>query len=191
VTLKSVLIVLVILALPVSGAGAFDGELKGLVVGGGLGIGMSVIDQDVNEASLGGLTRFGPAYDLRIGVGASESIALLLSLRGSWIRYDTQRTDNSDVLHGTLGIGMVQYFKNGRSQWYSTGQLGIAYFSLVEEDVDALTGFGFAAGLGYQWRQNLGAEVLIGYESTDTQIGTVNFGNSAFTVRMQVVAVAY
>ena len=189
--MKSILIVLVILALPVSSAGAFDGELKGLVAGGGLGFGMSMVDQDINGASLGGLTRFGPAYDLRIGVGASESIALLLSLRGSWIRYDTQRTDNSDVLHGTLGIGMVQYFKNGRSKWYSTGQLGVAYFSLVEEDVDALTGFGFAAGLGYQWRQHLGAEVLIGYESTDTQIDTLNFGNSAFTVRVQVVAVAY
>ena len=86
---------------------------------------------------------------------------------------------------------MSQYLSDGRSDWYSTAQLGLAFFDLVEEDVDVLTGFGFAAGMGRQWRGHVGMELLIGWESTDRDIDGASFGNSTITMRMQVVAMAY
>lgn len=172
-------------------AHAFDGEREGLVVGGGLGGAMSVVSQDFRGATLDDFTRFGPAFDLRAGWGVSEAIQVFASLRGSWIRYDTQNKDASDVLHGTLGLGMVQHLREGRSDWYSTGQLGFAFFDLIEEGGDVLRGFGFSAGMGREWRPHFGTEFLIGWESTkvDTAIG--EFGNSVLTFRLQVVGVLY
>lgn len=172
-------------------ARAFDGEREGFALGGGLGFATSNVRQDVDLVDLDSFTKAGLALDLRAGWGISPAIVLLASARTSWIAYDTQNRDGSDLLHGVVGLGMVQHLGRGRSDWYTTGSLGVAFFDLVEEGADALFGFGFTGGIGRTLRGPLGAELLLGWESTTGDIGPVEFGNSIFTLRLQLVAVAY
>lgn len=179
------------LLLAASPAAAFDGERPGFVLGGGVGAALSFVAQDVDGSRFDDFTRLGGAVDLRIGWGFSEAIEVFASFKSSWIRYDTQEVDGSDVAHGAFGIGMVQHFDRGRSDWYSTGHLGLAFFELLDENVDALTGFGFGGGLGHEWRRGLAFEFLAGWESTSSDIDQADFGVSTVTLRLQFVATAY
>lgn len=186
--LLAVLLTVLLLAAP---APAFDGEREGLVLGGGVGAALSFVAQDVDEQRFDDFTRPGAALDLRIGWGFSEAVVVFGSFRGSWIRYDTRNLRGSDVVHGTLGVGMTQHLDRGRSDWYSTGHLGLAFFELLEEDVETLTGFGFGGGMGREWRSGLAVEALAGWESTSTDIDQVEFGISTISLRLQLVATAY
>jgi hypothetical protein len=172
-------------------AEAFDGERPGLVLGAGIGPATSFVNQELDGFSLGEFTRFGAALDLRAGWGMNESILLFASARSTWIRYDTANVDDSNVLHGVIGLGMVQYFSRGRSDWYSTGHLGFGLFELLDEPLDTLTGFGFGAGIGRQWRGHLGTEFVIGWENSGIEIGDSDFATSIFTLRLVVVGTLY
>ena len=182
------LLMLLLLARP---ALAFDGERTGLALGAGIGPATSFVSQDLDGFQIDSFTRFGAALDLRAGWGVNEAIVLYASTRSTWIRYDTANRDNSDVLHGVIGLGMTQYFSAGRSDWYSTGNLGFSYFELLEETADMLTGFGFSAGIGRQWRSYLGTEFLLGWETAGVKIGSRKFDSSIFTLRLVVVGTLY
>ncbi len=182
------LLILLLLARP---AAAFDGERPGLVLGAGAGPATSFVNQDLDGFRLDAFTRVGAALDLRAGWGVNESILLFASVRSTWIRYDTAIQDNSDVLHGVIGLGIVQYFSGGRSDWYSTGNLGFSFFELLEEPVEMLTGFGFGAGIGRQWHDYLGTEFLVGWESSGVDIGGIDFDTSILTLRLVVVGSVY
>jgi hypothetical protein len=180
-----------LLVLGATPAHSFDGERPGFVLGGGVGGAMSFVTQDLAGNRLDDFIRLGGAVDLRVGWGFSDAIAVFGSFRASWIRYDTQNVDASDVAHGVFGVGMVQHFDRGRSDWYSTGHLGLAFFDLLEEGVDTLTGFGFGGGVGREWRRGIAVELLAGWETTSTDIERADFGVSTITVRLQVVGTAY
>jgi hypothetical protein len=149
------------------------------------------VTQDLDGLALDDFGRFGVGYDLRAGWGLSDAIVVFASVRGGWFRYDTAQRDDSDILHGVLGVGMTQHFAGGRSDWYSTGHLGWAFFELLDESADALTGFGFGAGIGRTWREHFGMECIAGWETTGTSTGFGEFETGILSVRVQLVAVAY
>jgi hypothetical protein len=184
-------VTLLILLVLAHHAEAFDGERPGMVLGAGFGPATSFVNQDLDGLRLDEFTRFGAALDLRAGWGVNQSILLFVSARSTWIRYDTTNRDDSNVLHGVIGLGMAQYFSRGRSDWYSTGNLGFSFFELLDEPLDALTGFGFGVGIGRQWREYLGTEFLVGWESSGIRIGGADFATSIFTLRLVVVGTAY
>jgi hypothetical protein len=176
----------------VSPAAAFDGETRGFMLGGGVGGAVSFVSQDFNEQAFDDFTKLGASFDLRAGWGMSEAIFLYASMRGTWMQYDTVNLAGSDAVHGVFGLGMVQIFDRGRSDWYSTAHLGFAWFDLVEEPrADELTGFGFGAGLGYRFHPNLSIEGVGGWESTTIENAGGEFGNSILTLRLQIVGMAY
>jgi hypothetical protein len=189
--LRRTVTLLVGLLLQAHPALAFDSERPGLILGAGIGPATSFVNQDLDGFRFDSFTRFGAAMDLRAGWGVSEAIVLFASARSTWIRYDTRNRDNSDVLHGVIGLGMTQYFSSGRSDWYSTGHLGFSFFELVEESADTLTGFGFGAGIGRQWREYLGTEFLLGWETSGVTVGSRKFDTSIFTLRLVVVGTVY
>lgn len=171
---------------------ALDGERRGFMLGGGVGFAMSFVSQDFDEEPFDDFIEPGASFDLRAGWGVSEAISVYASARGTYMRYDTVNLIGSDTMHGVFGIGMTQIFKRGRSPWYSTAHLGMAWFDLLEEPrADALTGFGFGAGLGYLFHPHLSVEGLVGWENTTIDNAGGEFGNSILTLRFQVVGVAY
>jgi hypothetical protein len=171
---------------------AFDGEERGFMLGGGVGGAMSFISQEFEGEAFDDFIKPGASFDLRAGWGLSEAIFLFASARGTFMQYDTVNLQGSDTVHGVFGLGMVQIFDRGRSNWYSTAHLGFGFFDLLEEpQADALTGFGFGAGLGWRWHPNLSLEGVAGWESTSIEIEGGEFGNSILTLRFQIVGMAY
>jgi hypothetical protein len=173
-------------------ATAFDGEHRGLMLGGGVGAAMSFVSQDFDGQSFDDFIKPGGSFDLRFGYGVSGAIFLYASARGTVMQYDTVNLAGSQTAHGVFGLGMVQVFDRGRSDWYSTAHLGFGFFDLLEEpEADALTGFGFGAGVGWRWHPHLSLEGVVGWENTTIEIEGGEFGNSILTLRFQIVGMAY
>ena len=186
-------LILAILLVGISSAArSFDGTPQGFMLGGGVGVAGSFISQDLDGSKFDDFFEPGASFDLRAGWGIGGSIFLYASARGSFIQYDTVNLLGSDTMHGVFGLGVMQVFDQGRSNWYSTAHLGMAWFDLLEEPrADALTGFGFGGGFGYRWHPHLGVEFVAGWEQTTIELTDGEFGNSILTFRFQIVGMAY
>ena len=86
---------------------------------------------------------------------------------------------------------MVQYFSRGRSDWYSTGYLGLSFYELLDESAETPLGFGFGAGVGRQWLNWVGTEFLVGWETTGVSTVLGYFDTSIISLKLQVVAMAF
>ena len=154
-SMLTTLVILLICGPPlVTHAQLFDGEREGLLIGGGLGYAAIATGEDSSGESFtgSGFTTTG-----RIGYGLSDQLIIYFS---------------STVPNLVPSLGFM-YFTDRRSDYYLQGLLG--YTSANQDSL-----FSIAGGLGYELRDHVTLEGMLGYNRYSDTYTT--YGGSFFMV---------
>ena len=169
------LIVLLICGTPlVTHAQLFDGEREGLLIGGGLGYAAIATGADSSGESFSGS---GFTTTGRIGYGLSDQLTIYFL---------------STVPNLVPSLGFM-YFADRRSDYYLQGLLG--YTSANQDSL-----FSIAGGLGYELRDHVTLEGMLGYNRfSDTYTtyggslfyGSFTTGTATTTTNIITIAVTF
>ncbi len=175
-----------------SSAMAFDGQRKGFVLGGGIGVSPSAgIHSDAVLFSLpGGGTivdefdesKAGPAANLMIGYAWDEFNMLVFEVNAASFTSDILLDDGGNEAEVSLGfVGASWYHYFGPAGHTPFINLGLGSFAFQIEDNDNIDpGFGGQGGVGYEFARHfqVGGYVSFGQSSDGTNDFThtmVNF----------------
>lgn len=159
---------------------AFDGQRKGFLLGGG--IGMSRIDyrQEV-EYEYNGETEKGKDYsengiaaEFKIGYGASNKLELYFSHQATYFNLDAGY--DSIIIANSASTLAASYFLSSQlddGNWHPSafvsGGLGISNWGeAYEEDQETAEGQSFFVGLGYEFSKHF--RVSLNYFGTNPTI---------------------
>ena len=152
--------ILLLSAVIVSIAGAafaFDGKREGLILGAGLGLGLSDYSMDVLYDSFEDLhptdTEFGlGTIGGRIGGGFNERVLMYLGGLG---------VSAVDVIVNITGLGMTWYTRDTSPSWYFSGLAGLG--TVDPDGLKSHYGFGISAGVGWEFARHWSAEASLGW----------------------------
>ena len=173
-SMLTTLVVLLICGTPlVTQAQLFDGEREGLLIGGGLGYAAITTGADSSGESFSGS---GFTTTGRIGYGLSDQLTIYFS---------------STVPNLVPSLGFM-YFTDQRSDYYLQGLLG--YTSANQDSL-----FSIAGGLGYELRDHVTLEGMLGYNRfSDTYTtyggsfwGGFTTGTATTTTNIITIAVTF
>jgi hypothetical protein len=137
---------------------AFDGQRKGLILGGGLGAGYISYEETSPKFKL---NRAALAINFKIGYAPTNSLELYVTADVSGFVYQYQ-TD-TDVIGMTIigfsGVGLTKYLSPGGTGFFISGGVGLASLDFLNTQTgsgDYDGGLGLLGGLGYDlskhWR---------------------------------------
>ena len=155
-------------------AHAFDGERKGFILGGGIGLGMTSFTQSLGGFGerISGDRETKPSFvtDFKIGGGVSEQVLLYWTSRVSWFSLENILADTVTIASGTAGVG-VTYFPNPESNFYLLGGLGLATWGTpFESGTSPSIGLALLGGIGFELSPHWTLDI------------TLSIGNSSDTV---------
>jgi hypothetical protein len=181
---KGALLLLFAICLGMS-ANAFNGERKGFVLGGGLGI-VPVVTWEFDDGDLHvDELRAGFGSQLIIGYAWDEHNMIVYEANG--VRYKSSEL-KVDIIQGFSGVSYYRYWgPKGKSAFFMGG-LGIYLFS-PEYFSQNDPGFGLLIGGGYEFTSHwqLGGYLSLG-RTTDPGSQKVDFKHSQLTVLISTVA---
>ena len=173
-------------------AGAFDGDRKGFVLGGGIGGGAASLEQEITGTLSGSgakETKGTFVTDFRIGGAFNENWMLYYDNQVWW--------GSAEFKSGTqtfaLGIGLVglsYYFTAGAPSWYLVGSVGVSTFG-PSDDYGAQSGFGISGGAGYEFAPHWSAEAVIGWGNPKEESGGSTLQTDAFVFALRIHGLAY
>jgi len=138
---------------------AFDDDRKGFMIGIGLGIQKTNINErNLNAASN---SETGMATSFKIGGGITQRFSLYYVRSASWFNAPyTEDSNTSDIYYvsGLSGLGASYYFQNSAPSAYITSAIGIGDFAApLEDDIDSDTdtGSAFMVGGGYELNKHI------------------------------------
>jgi hypothetical protein len=162
------------MALPAS---AFDGARSGFVLGLGGGIGKAEQSVDVEGGGVSGsvsVDNTGFATEFKLGGGVSEQVLVYYHARSVIYTYDldltvtdpfTGMTLASDEIsitafQGISGVGVSYFLMPEAPSAYANVTLGLgSLFETYEGDSNSEFGFGWEAGIGFEFVKGFSAEV--------------------------------
>ena len=174
----SLLILIAITILCSTSLYAFDGERKGFILGGGLGVGY-----------LSNTTSWDFSYDtdsrtdskvvfqtnIKIGYAPSNILEIFYSGRISW-----WGQTHSLFLLGLGAVAFTLYFDNiSETGWFVSGGIGLSSLDELElrTTSDSGSGFGLFGGAGYEFSRHWTVEVDLHYSAvTGSHNDTDSFG---------------
>jgi hypothetical protein len=175
-----------------SNAGAFDGDRKGFVLGGGIGGGTASIQQEMSGFFSGKSDRETNGTfvtDFRIGGAFNENWMLYYDNQVWW--GSAEFTSGSKTF--ALGIGLVglsYYFTADTPSWYLVGSIGVSTFGPAD-DYGAQSGFGISGGVGYEFARHWSAEAVVGWGSPEEESGGTTLTTDAFVFAVRIHGLAY
>jgi len=130
--------------------------------------------------------------DFKIGYAPADFLELYYTSKVSWfgVRYVTG--GGATVANGLSALGTTFYFRPMAPSLFIAGGLGLSYRSTpFESGSQTLIGFGFFAGIGYEFYKHLNVELdLIGGKPSRTKDG-VKTEYNALSVKLTVNALGY
>ena len=146
-------------------AGPLQAQRRGFIIGGGLGPGTTSGDLD---------TKIGITTEFKIGGMIGQSIQLYYANRVNWTD-----SDFGDVqLTGVGGLGVTYQMEN---QFRINGLVGLASrVVFLGGDTSADNGFGFGAGVGYEFAKHW----IVGLDGSYGRISGENLFNVALTINV-------
>jgi hypothetical protein len=164
-------VVIMVLVSAVSAARA-DNTRKGFIFGLGLGGGYQTYDAEITGMDTERSDKFALASDLRIGGGLNDQLILYYGNRMSWFDFDGLWADEEYAAFGVNGLGVSYFFKPQAPSLYLVGSVGIAYWmwpgNISDWEGD---GFGFSAGIGYEFKRHLVVEGTLGWGQPESDSG--------------------
>ena len=189
----AVLLVIAFLTLGlISDADAFDGNRKGLIVGGGIGHGVTSYTRTLERYGQSGTSdrenTYGVQTDFRIGYAANEFFQIYYVNKVSWFNLDNYFGNTVTIAHGVGGLGVTYYLQPVVPSYFFTGVIGFStWFAPFESNSDVWNGFGIAGGFGYEFARYWSVEVCVSH-GNPSKTGS---GISALTVKTCVNFLAY
>lgn len=189
--LKKIILVLVLSILVSSVASGFDGNRKGFILGGGLGMGMTSYKVKSVGPGISGETNwineFAIMTDFKIGYAPNEQWEIYYSDKSSWF-------DNGGkiALHG-LGTATVNYYLTPLPQtFYLSSGLGLAIISTpFENNTDTDIGLGVFAGAGYEFAKHFAVQIDFMYGVPKGTSSGIEDTFTGITPRISVLATAF
>ena len=163
---------------------AFDGQRKGFILGGGLGLGVTsyTIDSDFFGES-DRFNEFSFMTDFKIGYAPSEQVEIYYSSKGSW-----WGEDGITFLHSYGTAAISYYFLPQSPSFYISGGLGFSSLSApFEDNTDTDIGFGIFFGGGYEFVRHFAVEADLMYGQPQES----GFTFKGFVPRIVFVATAF
>jgi len=157
---------------------AFDGQRKGFILGGGLGLGMSTYSAEGSPR----FTEFALMTDFKIGYAPSEQVEVFYSSKVSWFE------ESGTIFSHGLGSVAVNYFLNPEQPFYLSGGVGFSNLSdPFESNSETWWGVGFFGGAGYEFSRHYAVQfdLMVGFPQESGF--TFNF----ITPRVLVIATAF
>ncbi|HBC47605.1 MAG TPA: hypothetical protein DEO84_07760 [candidate division Zixibacteria bacterium] len=156
------IILAVILEMSVA-AQAFDGQRKGFIIGGGLGMGLSSYAQSFetnrHRYIIDRIDKGALISDFKVGYAPTKRIEIYYTSKFSWFRMTNAIGDNVIVADGISGLGVSRYFRSTIPAWFLSGGIAMSTWSLpFEGNSSAWRGFGFYVGGGYEFTRHLDVE---------------------------------
>lgn len=180
-----------VIGLSCSSAWGFDGQRKGFVFGGGLGVAPSA-SYSVEIGSFAE-NRAGAALNLIIGYAWDE--ANMIVYEGNVTSYETGRlsiettflTARGDqrVTQGFNGLAWYHYYGVAGSSFYSILGLGAYVFDIEDLEPNDV-GRALLAGVGYEFERHFGVSLY--FSAGETTLNGVGFTHSHLSALITVVA---
>ncbi len=173
----SLLILIAISILCSTSIYAFDGERKGFILGGGLGV--SYLSNTTSwdfSYDTGSRTESRTVFQtyFKIGYAPSNTLEIFYSSRISWW------SDHSLFWLGLGAVAFTLYFDNiSETGWFVSGGIGHSNMSEFSFSSTAASrsGFGLFGGVGYEFSSHWTVEVDLQYSAvTDDRRDTDSFG---------------
>jgi hypothetical protein len=185
--MKRIAIVLAVIFLLVSAVQvwAFDGQRKGFILGGGLGLGMTSYKFESGPFQTDTENQFSFMTEFKIGYAPTEQVEVFYASKVSWFN---DALDNVIVANG-LGLAAVSYyFLPQTPTWFVTGGLGFSTASApFEESSRTYVGFGVSVGGGYEFARHFAVEFDLMYSAPEDEGVTFK----GFVPRVVVTATAF
>lgn len=172
-------------------ARGFDGQRKGFVVGGGLGLGTTSYKQKlvspIGSSETGWSNGFGIMTDFKIGYAPTNQVEFFYNDKGSWFDY------SGEIGLNGLGTASVNYYlKPEGPTFYLGGGLGFSIFTLpFENNTDVQLGFGSYVGSGYQFAKHFAVQLDFMFGKPQKSSGGFENSFTGFTPRLTVIGTAF
>lgn len=179
-----------------TGASAFDGNRKGFILGGGLGLGLTSFTQTVEFLGTSTTSdrenKFAVMTDFKIGYGATEQVLVYYTNKVSWFSLENVYGDNVIIVNGVGGVGMTYFFQPVTPSPYIMGGLGLSTWNApFEEGSEGWYGFGLAVGAGYEFSRHYSVEVNLTWGEPGKEEGVVKASSNALSLMVTINALAY
>jgi len=176
-------------------AQAFDGNRKGFILGFGLGLGSSSVDQTVSagfESASGSDSFTGLQTAFRIGGAPSEQVAIYYFNDVSWFSMENALGSDVTVASGVGGAGVTYYLAPTSPSFYFGAGIGLGTWMLpFESDSDIWSGFGLGGLAGYEFARHWSVEVMVNYgEPGKTEFG-VEVTSKVTTFKAAIAVLAF
>jgi hypothetical protein len=175
---------------------AFDGQRKGFILGGGLGLGSTDFEQSIDVGPFssvsGGESTFSFQTNFKIGYAPSEQMEIYYFSHQAFFGMENILRNNVTIASGVGGAGVTYFFKTQVPSFFIAGGIGMAMWALpFESNADTWTGFGLTASGGYEFSRHVSFEVGITYGEPSLRVLGVDFTTKATTIRATINALAY
>jgi hypothetical protein len=183
-----------LVALPAESA-VFDGNRKGFLLDLGLGGGFQSTSQEwdlfgetLETDDSGG----GVAVNFKIGYGFNNKLILTYTSNGVSSSSEDAVGDSYTSTFSVGGIGLTYFLKESAPSLFFDATLG---FSSWDNGEGGLSGGGFAAGAGYEFRKNwlVSADLGFGAPSDEQELfgDTIKVDSTGLTIGVNVSHIWY
>lgn len=157
---------------------------KGFIIGFAAGGGYQAYEAEVTGGAEKDRSHlFAFATNFRIGTGINEQLMIYYDTRTSWFGISEEWTDESTAGIGVMGLGFSYFLEPRSPSVYLLGSIGISYMLwLGRLDEWVGDGFGFSAGVGYEFRQHWAIEGTVLWGMPDHDVDGVKINSLAFLV---------
>jgi hypothetical protein len=195
---KATGLIIFVLLIGVSKSYGFDGKRRGLILGGGLGIGVTVYDGKEDRSvvidgtprgiiATGQLEEFSTGTNLRVGWGINDRYAVYALSYASWFNEFGDQTANAVTV-----LALQYYLGDSTDLWYLIGGAGVAAWLHVESDGRSpITGPGALVGVGYHWGPHFAIEGTVTWGSMDQEVEFGTRERDAFAFMLSFTGLAF
>ena len=195
--LRIVVFTLLLVMTIAMGSQAFNGERKGFVLGGGLGLGSTSYTQTLEMNGQSATSdREGKGAintDFRIGYAPNNQLSIIYDSKVAWFGFTNAYNEDVTVSSGASSIALNYYLNPVSPSTYFSGGIAIATWSLPFEEhaPDPWSGFGIHGGIGYEFSRHFSGEFNLVYGHPGTEESGLKVHANVVSVMLTFNAIAY
>jgi len=178
-----------------TGVAAWDGKRKGFILGGGIGPGMTSFTQKVEYGAASKTSplenKFGLQTDFKIGGAPTDLIQIYYTNKVSWFGIENIYGNDVIIASGLSAVGVSYYSQPESPSSFFSGGLGFSSWAVPEEEANTWIGFGFYAGVGYEFARYWNVEFDLVWGNPSEEEAGLKATTNAFTYSLMINVLGY